>query len=298
MLTGLESGLGLDTVTWLQAHGNGLFDVLAKALHFTGGTFFYMGVLALIFWSVNRALGLRLLSALLPASIITEVLKALFDTPRPFQAFPDAVTPLVDQSGPGLPSGHVLISLVVWGALVLWLKDRRFAILLAVYVVVIGWSRLYAGVHYPQDIAAGALLGGLVLWLWAWLIGPGSAWLAAQTTPVVIGIVAAIGVLSVVLTESSEAGQTLAGVVLGCGIGLLWEWRAVKFSAAGSVMMRVGRYVGGLILVAIVYVGLKAAFSGLEPHVLFRVIRYAGVGLTMTALWPWLFVRLGLATTG
>jgi len=65
MLHDLETGIGLDVVVWLQEHGNGVFDALAHALDFAGLTWFFLLTLTLIFWSVDKNLGRRLLFALL-----------------------------------------------------------------------------------------------------------------------------------------------------------------------------------------------------------------------------------------
>ncbi|MBX3097561.1 MAG: phosphatase PAP2 family protein, partial [Fimbriimonadaceae bacterium] len=50
-----------------------------------------------------------------------------------------------------------------------WPRDRRVSICALTYVFLVGFSRLYSGVHYPTDILAGWMLGAffaaLVIWL-------------------------------------------------------------------------------------------------------------------------------------
>jgi membrane-associated phospholipid phosphatase len=71
------------------------------------------------------------------------------------------------------PSGHTAAAVALYGCiaiLVFWIYGRRPATRVAVAVlccipVVVGMSRLYRGMHYPSDVLAGALTGGLWLLL-------------------------------------------------------------------------------------------------------------------------------------
>ena len=165
ILSGLEIGLGLDIVLWLQAHGNGFFDALAEALHFIGGDWVHLGALLVLYFSVDKRLGLRLLLLLALSSGTVSLLKVVFQTPRPYQVSAEVVT-LGQQGGYGLPSGHVANALVVWGYTALWFKKRRLMWCVIVYALLMGWSRMYSGVHYPQDVAAGLIVGALMLRLY------------------------------------------------------------------------------------------------------------------------------------
>jgi hypothetical protein len=295
MLSSLESGLGLDIVIWLQAHNPPPLPALAQVLHHAGGTAVYIALLALILWAVDDRLGVRLLLTLAGSIVLTEGLKALFARPRPFQAFPDRVTPLVAQSGYGLPSGHVLQALAVLGCIAWWLHDRRLTIFVGLYVVVLGWSRMAAGVHYPQDVLVGALVGGL----WLWIVIRFGARLATGwnrlALPIQIGAIVLVGLVLLALLGPTESGAPLAGMLIGGGLGLTWEERRVRYSADGNIGQRALRFGLGLGLILIVYLGLRGIFSRLEPEMLWASVRYALLAAAGLALWPWICVRVGLA---
>jgi undecaprenyl-diphosphatase len=93
-------------------------------------------------------------------------MKQGFRRDRPF--FED---PLATASSFSFPSGHALVSLAVYGSLALVVarhtrSRRRAAAILAVaaiWILAIGFSRLYLGVHFLSDVLAGYAAGA------AWL---------------------------------------------------------------------------------------------------------------------------------
>ncbi len=88
------------------------------------------------------------------SSVLNLLLKSIFSRARP-----DVWQQLVSEQTFSFPSGHAMASASLAASLVviLWYtRWRKAAIILGVlYVFVIGFSRLYLGVHYPTDIVAG-----------------------------------------------------------------------------------------------------------------------------------------------
>jgi undecaprenyl-diphosphatase len=58
------------------------------------------------------------------------------------------------------PSDHAMIAGAFAGGLLM--VHRRWGILAAVLAVFLAFARVYAGVHYPTDVAAGLLIGAAV----------------------------------------------------------------------------------------------------------------------------------------
>lgn len=105
------------------------------------------------------------LIALLFSDLIVYCLKHLVNEPRPFITL-DNVNLLISEDDPfSFPSGHTTSTFAVVGVFVLNMKDlvkRHYNLVniaLIIFAVLIPFTRMYVGVHYPGDVLAGVIIG-------------------------------------------------------------------------------------------------------------------------------------------
>ncbi len=97
---------------------------------------------------------------------VATILKNGFKRVRPYLRESSVIflgKPLKDFS---FPSGHTTAAFTCCLAIALtwsWL-----AFLVVPLAIIVGWSRIYLGFHYPADVAAGALIGSLTTWIVYW----------------------------------------------------------------------------------------------------------------------------------
>jgi membrane-associated phospholipid phosphatase len=306
----MEEFLGLNTwgiqfSQWAQSWSNSFLDSLLVAITLLGNEEAYLVLLPLLYWSINKQWGQRLFFLVLLSTWLNEGLKNLFALPRPD---PTVIQHKIEAVGYGFPSNHAQTgAVVVWGYLAAHVRRRWFTVLAVIMMLLIGLSRIVLGVHFLQDVLGGWLLGLLVLLVALRVEEPLVAWLSRLSLKgqVAIAIVLPILVLVTIPSDTmgrypSEFAGTLSGVLLGAGLGSILEARTVNFRTEGTVVRRLLRYIAGMVLVSILYLG-GAAVPDLSPwllDVMLRVLRYALVSLTAFWIAPWLFVRLGLASTG
>lgn len=122
----------------------------------------------------DRASAALLVLSTVGGILLTTLLKTTFQRQRP--TFVDSG---YEASFFSFPSGHATVSISFYGALALLLALRlgnpwRAVALIAgaVWALLVGFSRLYLGVHYPTDVLAGYLssLTWLAFVLLAWLL--------------------------------------------------------------------------------------------------------------------------------
>ncbi len=92
-----------------------------------------------------------------------EALKFLFARPRPFIHFSDVRLLVAGPHQYSFPSGHTATAFAAATALLR--KNSKIGAAALVLALLIGFSRVYVGVHYPLDIVGGIVLGGGVGWL-------------------------------------------------------------------------------------------------------------------------------------
>ena len=100
------------------------------------------------------------------AWVLANVAKVIADRPRPYEVMAGAVLRQQPAHGASFPSSHTAVALAVVIALVPFLA-RPLAAAGIAYAGLVGWSRVYLGVHYPLDVLAGAgigmAVGGVIL---------------------------------------------------------------------------------------------------------------------------------------
>lgn len=113
----------------------------------------------------NRAVALAVLAppATAVAYVASESLKSVVDEERPCRAVAGAAASLIACPPVGdwsFPSNHSAIAGAA--AVALALAVRRLALLAVPLALLMAFSRVFVGVHYPHDVALGLLLGGAV----------------------------------------------------------------------------------------------------------------------------------------
>jgi membrane-associated phospholipid phosphatase len=308
---------GIALIRGIQTIESPPLTAVIRAITVLGTEVFYIPLVLFIFWCVDEKQGLRFSVLVLLSAWVNGFFKALLQQPRPYQLDPSVGRAV--ESSYGIPSGHTQQSLVFWGAAAPWMarfkKGRRpgpvWALSLG-FILVIPFTRLYLGVHFPTDIAAGWLLGGIILALYGFLGSRLEAVLAAGGTRFQL-IAAAAAAL---LMNAAGADRSLGGMMLGLCAGYALMRKYVPFRAAAPVRGRKpgllvlgARCVLGLAGAALIYLGLRLLLPGeaslfaelprwgaASPYYeLGRFLRYGLLGLWAAVGAPWLFRRLALA---
>jgi len=285
---------GIEVVLWFQPFSPAL-DLPFKVLTSLGDKEFYLLLMPLVYWCINRRAGARLFMLLLFSACLNEGAKLLADQPRPFNYDPRVIKFVHEDSG-GLPSGHTQSAVVVWGYLAYCFKKKPLWLLAGFLILAIPLSRIYLGAHFPTDLLGGYVLGALVLFLFLRLDSVLESWFTQKGILYQLCVSMGLPVLLILFVPSGNEGLlTALGALMGVATGVVLERRWVRFSSEGRWWQQVIRYLVGIVILVGVWLGLRFAFAQLEPADLYRVIRYALVGMWGGLGAPWLFVQLKLA---
>lgn len=138
---------------------NGAFDNFFLFLSdISYGVYIFM-IACVLFWAADKRSGRYMFLNLGISRFIMQFLKLSFCVYRPWVRSAE-IKPLESASGYSFPSGHAVTSSTNYGTLIArYRKQRAFCILMALLIVLTMFSRNYIGVHTPQDVVVGALVG-------------------------------------------------------------------------------------------------------------------------------------------
>jgi membrane-associated phospholipid phosphatase len=317
---------GTSVILFLQSLGSWLIAPM-NFFSFFGNELFFLFIAPVLLWCVDATLGMRIGIGLLTSLSTNAILKLAFHAPRPYW-YDIRVQPYSSETSFGIPSAHAQNSVVLWSLLASWVKRPLAWVVAAAMILLVSLSRMVLGMHFPGDILAGWVVGGLLVWAILRFEKPVLTWFRGRqiTDQVVFVFAASLGlILTGALTRLALGAWTvpagwvelaarapggtpiiplaLSGLVssaasfFGLALGGILLYQRGWLDTSGSFWQRLRRFLVGVAGVFIIWYGLDKLFPGGEtiiPLVL-RYLRYAAVGLWMGYLAPLSFFRLNLA---
>ena len=130
-----------------------------------------VAIFAVFFWvkkEKGKVLSLAVSAVGSAGSVL--LLKHLIDRPRPTHS-------VYLESLASFPSAHAALAVAFYGLLFYFLingvadktRQKIYAVFAILFILLIGLSRLYLGVHFLSDVVAGYLVGAAWMWLGIWL---------------------------------------------------------------------------------------------------------------------------------
>lgn len=107
---------------------------------------------------------LQIVGSLIITTIVVVFLKHAVGRPRPYITDP-SLWHAAFKSNPSFPSGHAAVTFVVATILSLNYRKRYIIIPFFVWAILVAFSRLDLGMHYPSDVIAGAFIGFIISWI-------------------------------------------------------------------------------------------------------------------------------------
>ena len=271
----------MEIIKYLQSFANPVLDVYFTIITMLGEDIFILAFLTYLYWNVDKETGEYVVFSLFTSLTLNGGIKDIVKAPRPigqegiFSAREHTAT------GYSFPSGHSQTAGTFFGALGLrWRKAWIWAAGI-VTMLLIGISRLYLGVHYPKDVAAGLLLGLASAYFCRLLF------LKVRNREALYVAVFAM-MLAFLPTSVSEDFYKSLGGLAGFVLAMLFEHRVVRFQEKASMRGKVLRYLLGLAVLLCVKLGLERI---LPEGNFFLFLLYMAVIFTGMGLYPWLFSK-------
>lgn len=254
-----------------------------------------------VFWCVDKRRGYYMLSVGFLGTLANQFLKLVCRVPRPWVRDPNFT--ILEQareaaSGYSFPSGHSQSAVGTFGAIAYTAKNKWVRNICIAIAILVPFSRMYIGVHFPSDVLVGSGMAMLLIWGMHPIIYKDEG----KHIPKLLIVMAALCfaylayVELTVFPEDMDAhnlesavknAYTLTGCLLGLLIAYYVDEKKLHFCVDAvwwAQLIKVGL---GLILVLAVKEGLRgpldAIFGG---HMAARSVRYFLMVIMAGVIWP------------
>ena len=260
----------------------------------------------IVFWCVDKKKGYYLMAVGFLGTMFNQILKLACRVPRPWVLDPNFT--ILEQAreaaaGYSFPSGHTTSAVGTFGCLAVVAEKKWWRSVCIALAVLVGFSRMYVGVHTPADVLAGAATALVLIWLLRKPTLEGGI----REMKGVIATMVAVSVLFLLhvsfwnfqadmdphnMASGTKNAYTMIGCLTGVAIVYLVDIKYLHFPEKAVRWVQILKIVVGLALVLAVKEGLRAPLEAILPVYPARAVRYFLIVVMAGAIWPMSFDRL------
>ncbi len=195
-----------------------------RFLNYFDTPYFFFVLIPVIWLGFSYQWGLRIYYWGTFNNLINSLIKNLIGWPRPSTDLSELG--LFHPDSYGFPSGGAQMSFFLGSLLIYYWRTKTAWIIGSAYILLISFSRLYLGVHYPIDILGGWIVGALLLFLFIRTKEPLERWLKRKSHLLICNLSIAIPVVIALLFPHPNIIYIMAaaiGIALGTYFSLKYR---------------------------------------------------------------------------
>lgn len=293
---------------FLESIRNPVFDWFFATVTHIGEETFFLAFAIIFFWCVNKRQGYFILITGLVGTVVNQVAKLFFRIPRPWVLDPEfniIESARAEATGYSFPSGHTQNVAGTFGAIAAYEPKKWKTAVCVTIIALVGFSRMYLGVHTPLDVVVSLLVAlGLILLLRP-VFETDESFKKYMPYVVIGSVILSVGFLIYVLSLSGvsfldahnyQSGLKNAFTLLGCTAGLVVVYfidsKYINFDTKAKWYAQILKLVIGLAGVLAIKSGLSAPLTDLFGNeYVARAVRYFLIVVFAGAVWPLTFKK-------
>ena len=282
----------------IQGLSNPFLDELFNIITFFGEATFIILIIGYLYWVYDKKYGQKVVTVMVTSLVFNNAIKGVVKANRPFMDDDTIINKRASTAtGYSFPSGHSQTAATMYTMLMTKFKQNWVKILMPILIILVMFSRMYLGAHYPVDVIIGAGLGiafALILPLILNKIDD-FRWLLAIEIVLFIPFATLYFIRQDVLTYDFFK---MYGMLIGFLLAYIYEKKFVNFTNDVSKGKKALRLLLGVLILAGLQGGLKLLFNTIFPTANFaltaslHMIRYGIIAFVGLGLYPHLFKKL------
>jgi len=298
---------------WLESIRKPWLDFIMQAFTYLGNEKLFLIIALTVFWCVSKRDGIYLLFVGFVGTVLNQFLKLVCRIPRPWvraeqagKEFTIVKSAKADAGGYSFPSGHTQSVAGNLGGIARVTKRKWLRIVCIVLLLLTSFSRMYLGVHTPQDVVVSLAIAAVLIFALYPLVR--RAVEKPKLMYLLLGVLLLIALAYMLyanLAQFSGLGEedmenvnearknsfSLFGAMLGFTIAYPLEQRYIRFKEQAVWWVQILKTVLGFGCVLGLLAGLKALF-GTDTRLALNIVRYGFVVFFAAAVWPLAFPLL------
>ncbi|PWJ96622.1 PAP2 superfamily protein [Oceanotoga teriensis] len=272
----------LEILKSIQSINNNFFDVFFEIITIFGEELFIIPVLAVIYWGIDKRFGEYMGFSIFSSLLVNNFLKDIFKFNRPIGEENIRSLRVETATGYSFPSGHSQGAGTFYSSLSFYIRKKIIYFFSFIMIILIGFSRLYLGVHYPKDVLVGIILGVFISYITYFFY---YRVLSRNKMYIILLMIFAPLLLFV---ESADFYKVY-GSYFGFVLGIILEKKYINFNTDIKFIKKFLRIFLGIGLIFILKISLKIFFV---DHVIFDMIRYFFIVFFGIGIYPMIFNKL------
>ena len=286
--------LELDILRVLEVIRNEFLNGLFGLITMLGEETIIIVLMAVIYFIYDKDLARRLFFITAMSLSLNCIVKNFVKRPRPFTRGISAVREST-ATGYSFPSGHTQTFATWSNALMLKLKNKKLLLITVILSALVGFSRIYLGVHYPTDVIAGLVLGLLFAYFGNKIYDKTKNKNVLYTA--VLLLMTPFSLFFIIKPDPLyEDFFKLYGMLAGFLLAVMFEGKCVKLDNDTTLAKKFVRIVVCVVLALIIKEALKALFSvqNLRFSLFLDTARYFILVFSILGLCPLMFKKLNM----
>ncbi len=300
----------MDFLRMLEGIRTPLLDKLFYGITVLGEETSFLVFCLLLYWCADKKLSRYLIAVGFSGTIMNQWLKIVCRIPRPWvldENFTIVESARAGATGYSFPSGHTQFAVGFYGGIARSTKKTWLRVLMIIMAILVGFSRMYLGVHTPQDVlTASATSVALVFAFYPLLYGKKASirkshwlFLAIFLYAVAFAVYMSFSSFPADVDQANLASAvknawTLLGATVGIWQATELDDRKIHFETKAPFAAQVIKFLGGIaIVMAIRFVSKPVLQMIFGSHPSADAIRYFLMTFVGAGLWPMTFKYIG-----